>query len=181
MTIAITIPVASNVRILVPKVNIGAGINQIDITIPTNTCSMIVLVSSLRSLVAAATETLSPRLNADAGLNYDFQGWNNIGGAAGGTGSSGFASMLNGAVIGNNGGANRMTFFKLQLLNPNEAKEKHAIIEQSIFDVGVSTPVSYNYHNLWHNVAVITAINLKLAAGNFNTASWYEVFGYNPS
>jgi hypothetical protein len=89
--------------------------------------------------------------------------------------------MLNGAVIANNGGANRMTFFKLQLLNPNEAKEKHAIIEQTLFDVGVSTPVSYNYHNLWHNVAVITAINLKLAANNFNTASWYEVFGYNPS
>lgn len=178
MSASMLVPSPPTVRILVPKTNIGAGVNAQSIVVPANNCEKVVLVASLRSLTAAGTEVMFGRLNGDSGNNYNFAWVQDGGGIESLGGSANVGHMGNWPIAANSASADYYTAVEITIFNANSAQNKNG---QIILIHSTGTNIADHYVNdyfIWKNNAVLSSFLLTLTAGNFNTGSWYEVYGH---
>jgi hypothetical protein len=133
-----------------------------------------------RSAAVAVTDINRPRLNGDTGANYDFMG-NTVNGAVLTTNqSNGFASLSNGSILAASSNVDKYTSIFMHFMNANSPMHKLVHIIQAHNSAGGSQ-VTYDYINSWRNTSLITSISHTLTTGNWDTNSWYQVYGIKPS
>jgi len=178
MGASIYIPAVSNVRVIVPKTFVAAGVNNLQVPIPALACDWIRVLFKVRSLAAAVAEVAFLRLNGDATNNYDATYTQSSGGVDTPGTLSGASSMGNFNITANSGLANALTTYLIDLTNINDANRKdfHYTVDQ--VDLPGFTDRRAIVSGKWRNTVPITTVDLKLTAANFNTLSWYQVVGY---